>query len=100
MASTNSAVKVCIRIRPVSYNEEMEQGQSASSGGSILLTSPNTLAIGKNHAFTFDAIFDPDASQEIVYRSTVVALIDKFMQGYHATIFAYGQVSRPWCMWL
>jgi hypothetical protein len=88
-------VRVAIRIRPLTSKERMEDGNGECI---TLLDGGRQLVIGKNHSFSFDNIFDAEASQRLVYESTVIHLIDKFMDGYNATIFAYGQVkSAAFC---
>ena len=44
----------------------------------------------KDQTFGFDKIFDENASQADVYESTSKPLIDNVLDGYNATVFAYG----------
>jgi len=44
--------------------------------------------------FAFDRVFDVDAKQTEVYQGTTQPLIDFVLDGYNATVFAYG-VRRP-----
>jgi kinesin family member 18/19 len=44
----------------------------------------------KDQVFAFDRIFPEDASQTDVYEGTTRSLIDSVMDGYNATVFAYG----------
>lgn len=44
----------------------------------------------KDQTFGFDRIFDENASQGEVYESTTKPLLDSVLDGYNATIFAYG----------
>lgn len=44
----------------------------------------------KDQTFAFDRIFDQNASQGEVYESTTRSLLDNVMDGYNATVFAYG----------
>lgn len=50
--------------------------------------------LGKNHTYSFDKIFSPITQQSHIFTESVLPLIDKFMDGYNATIFAYGQVKK------
>ncbi|ORY03094.1 kinesin-domain-containing protein, partial [Basidiobolus meristosporus CBS 931.73] len=43
--------------------------------------------------FTYDHVFGPDAGQSDIYSQSVLQLMDKFTQGFNATILAYGQTS-------
>ena len=44
----------------------------------------------KDKRFIFDRVFDADASQYAVYESTAKPLLDGLLEGYNATVFAYG----------
>ncbi|KAJ5340963.1 hypothetical protein N7541_010087 [Penicillium brevicompactum] len=44
----------------------------------------------KDQTFAFDRIFDQNASQGEVYESTTRSLLDNVLDGYNATVFAYG----------
>ncbi|CAK0902748.1 unnamed protein product, partial [Prorocentrum cordatum] len=43
-----------------------------------------------NHLFTFDQVFDQDALQTDVYASTARASVVSALEGYNATVLAYG----------
>jgi len=45
------------------------------------------------HRFTFDYVFDLDATQEEVYNSTAKSAVLSMLEGYNSTIFAYGQTG-------
>ncbi|RPA87584.1 kinesin-domain-containing protein [Ascobolus immersus RN42] len=44
----------------------------------------------KDMRFGFDKIFDEDATQEEVYQATSQKLLDNVLDGFNATVFAYG----------
>ncbi|KAJ9260118.1 hypothetical protein DTO207G8_815 [Paecilomyces variotii] len=44
----------------------------------------------KDQTFCFDRIFDENASQGEVYEATSRSLLDSVLDGYNATVFAYG----------
>ncbi|KAI9208256.1 P-loop containing nucleoside triphosphate hydrolase protein [Polychytrium aggregatum] len=44
----------------------------------------------KEIRYSFDRVFSEEASQQEVYEGTVQPLIDSVLQGYNATVFAYG----------
>lgn len=56
----------------------------------------NRVAYGSNtkrireHRFVFDRLFDDSATQEEVYSNTTRPLLDSVLDGYNATVFAYG----------
>ncbi|PKI85178.1 hypothetical protein MVES_000882 [Malassezia vespertilionis] len=43
--------------------------------------------------FTFDRVYDADSAQEEIYNNSVEPLIQRFLDGYNTTVFAYGQTS-------
>ncbi|CAJ0583093.1 unnamed protein product, partial [Mesorhabditis spiculigera] len=63
----------------------------------ILLVDPekyenNILRQNRQHErqFSFDAAFGPNSSQEDVHAATTGPLVDSVVDGYNATVFAYG----------
>jgi kinesin family protein 18/19 len=44
----------------------------------------------KEHRFVFDKLFDEDTSQDNVYHDTTRPLLDSVLDGFNATVFAYG----------
>ncbi|VEU20242.1 DEKNAAC101224 [Brettanomyces naardenensis] len=44
----------------------------------------------REHRFVFDRLFDQNSSQEEVYNYTGKPLLDSVLEGYNATVFAYG----------
>jgi kinesin family protein 18/19 len=44
----------------------------------------------KDQTFAFDRVFDQNASQGELYESTTRSLLDNVLDGYNATVFAYG----------
>ena len=45
----------------------------------------------KHHEFNFDAVLNPSKTQAELYEAAGRKIISFFMDGYNATIFAYGQ---------
>ena len=44
----------------------------------------------KDQTFAFDRVFDDNTSQADVYGATTKSLLDSVLDGYNATVFAYG----------
>ncbi|RLN60370.1 hypothetical protein BBP00_00006025 [Phytophthora kernoviae] len=107
----HDSVKVCVRIRPLSSKEKQEQtksciritasmdGLSNSNAKSSRDTSfgqskePQQLIVGKDRAFTFDNILGTTTSQSDTYKTCVEPLVQGFLEGYNATVLAYGQTG-------
>ncbi|PSR77148.1 kinesin [Coniella lustricola] len=51
---------------------------------------PRTGKKVKDQVFAFDRIFDENANQTEVYEATTKNLLDSVLDGYNATVFAYG----------
>ena len=50
-----------------------------------------TSGFGRRKVYNFDQVFTPDHSQNDVYEGLGISgLITKVVEGYHATIVAYG----------
>ena len=98
-----SQVRVAVRIRPLSHSER------AQGGLCIVQTDPpqRTVSI-LQRKFTYDAVYDANISQSALYDnirgslSTVHGsddiecggMLQGFLDGYNATILAYGQTGR------
>ena len=96
MSSSSSAVKVCVRLRPLNRREKR--------GNTIPVVTANTekgeITVVKGlstkatrHAFNFDNVFSEFATQEEVFESTLLPIVGQVMKGYEATVFAYGQTG-------
>ena len=46
-----------------------------------------------NKTYTFDKVFNPNEDTLTVYKELVSPIMDNFVQGFNATIFAYGQTA-------
>jgi len=55
-----------------------------------ILSEENTIQI-KGKTFVFDGVLPPDTTQEAAYEKVGRETISDFMNGFNATIFAYGQ---------
>ena len=51
---------------------------------------PSTGKRVKDQTFGFDRVFDENTTQAEVYESTTRGLLDSVLEGYNATVFAYG----------
>ncbi len=107
---SNNNFKVVIRVRPPLPREL--NGENAPFQNVIAVEpAARTITISENpdnvddegylykygpystHRFTFDHVYDQNATQENVYNNTAKAVVDSALEGYNATIFAYGQTG-------
>jgi len=85
-----SSVKVALRIRPLSAKERLNCNRKCVS---VINNNNSTqLILHPDRKFSFDYIFDDNASQKDVYNTCVKPLLHNFIDGFNATILAYGQV--------
>ena len=93
-----SSITVAIRVRPLNQNEleiTPVEGIKIINSNSLIVTSDPNAAnkktnLIKEHQFFFDYVFGPSASQEQVYESTTQKLLPGIIDGFNATVFAYG----------
>ena len=86
------SIKVAVRIRPINRIE------ACSGTDNIAFTiDSNQLAL-QGHNFSFDYVFGPETSQQLLYHSTIKdAMLPKLFQGFNATVLAYGQTGSGKC---
>lgn len=46
--------------------------------------------------FVFDNAYDGNSSNEVIYGDICYSLVESVLEGYNATIFAYGQTGEKW----
>lgn len=97
-------VSVCVRIRPL-LPWEKQRGEQVGAlqvqdgkAGQIVLTptedAERARGGGAPRNFRFDAIFGQERSQKDVWDLTQMRkLVNKVVDGFHATVFAYGQTG-------
>ncbi len=44
----------------------------------------------KDARYAFDRVFGESSTQSVVYQHTALPLLDSVLEGYNATLFAYG----------
>ncbi|CAG7824190.1 unnamed protein product [Allacma fusca] len=90
---TEENVRVVVRVRPLS-TKEVEKGCKSiakvdPTGRRIDVVNP---VDSKKLTFCFDALFQ-DAEQAEIYNQIARPLVQNVLEGYNATIFAYGQTG-------
>lgn len=50
------------------------------------------VTLGSDKSFTYDFVFDTHENQQTLYENCASSLVAGALQGYNATVLAYGQV--------
>ena len=91
-----STLSVAIRVRPLNEREK-SGGQRfvwKIQDNSIEQTWKNSNSKRKQLAtYAFDRMFGPESKNEEVYDKVVKNIVTRAMEGYHCSVFAYGQTS-------
>ncbi|KAI9223657.1 hypothetical protein BC828DRAFT_232096 [Blastocladiella britannica] len=86
---TTTSVRVALRVRPLTAKETLaNEYECLSPIGGV----PQVI-LGKDRSFTYDHVFWTDSAQNTVYDDAVAPLLDRFMDGFNATVLAYGQTG-------
>lgn len=68
-------------------NSNSEKEKNSQNSISTLIKQQQKI---KENYFSFDFIFDKEATQEEIYLNTSKLLLEEVLEGYNATVFAYG----------
>ena len=101
MKKGNSNILVAVRCRPLSTKEKLKQSQKSAKiidEKIVVLTDVSAAkpeevfrqARSKEKTYAFDYAFDEGCGQQYIFERTTKFLIDGIMQGYNASVFAYG----------
>lgn len=90
-------VRVVVRVRPLNGKELDGHCKNIvcvdTINSEITVENPNAAQGEPPKVFSFDAVFDTDSTQVDIYNETARPIVDKVLQGYNGTIFAYGQTG-------
>ncbi|CAL5413959.1 unnamed protein product [Camellia sinensis] len=91
--SSDSGVKVIVRMRPPNKDEEEEElivQKIASDSLSIL-----------GQTFTFDSVADTESTQLDIFQLVGAPLVENCLAGFNSSVFAYGQTGsgKTYTMW-
>ncbi len=92
-----NAVKVVVRVRPFIKNESQECKSAVETRDGSLIRVDMAQKVGieppKWKGFPFDVVYGVRSEQKRIYDESVASFIDKLIQGFNSTVFAYGQTS-------
>ncbi|XP_049446555.1 centromere-associated protein E isoform X5 [Epinephelus fuscoguttatus] len=92
-----SAVKVCIRIRPLIAREESAESEDAEPVHLFWKADKKSVHQiddgNSTKSFSFDRVFTAEETTNQLYHNIAKPLVVSTVEGYNGTIFAYGQTS-------
>ncbi|CAL5224275.1 g6937 [Coccomyxa viridis] len=80
-------IQVVVRVKPLGED---------SQTGSLQIVSPSSVGMSTSYGprtWTFDHIAGPETSQEAFFAVAGEPFVEHCLEGFHASIFAYGQTS-------
>nr|XP_050858524.1 kinesin-like protein KIF19 isoform X2 [Vespula vulgaris] len=85
-------LKVAVRIRPLTSGETCGRTLHAINDKMVMLEEVVGEKLKRSfpRQYLFDVVFGEDATQEAVYNGTTKNLVQDVLNGYNATVFAYG----------
>ncbi|XP_060754647.1 centromere-associated protein E isoform X4 [Neoarius graeffei] len=90
-----SAVKVCVRVRPFIKREEADNAEPVQLHWKADKQAIHQIDDDGNmtKSFSFDRVFSAEESTKQLYNDIAKPLVVSTVEGYNGTIFAYGQTS-------
>ncbi|XP_062274108.1 kinesin-like protein KIF27 [Scomber scombrus] len=82
-------VRVAVRVRPLLPKEVLHNHQVCIR----VVPGSAQVMLGSDRLFSFDHAFGPTSSQDEVYESCILPLVEALLDGYNATVFCYGQTG-------
>jgi centromeric protein E len=86
-AKDDDSIQVCVRIRPFLGNEREDSSAWSWKDKTISQRSNSQVS------YSFDHLFHPGNSNNDIFESVIKNTVLKSMQGYHGTVFTYGQTN-------
>ena len=112
----NSNFKVAVRVRPPLPRElsadQFFKNVAAVQQNTIIVSEDLDATLDENgqllpssgsyntYSFVFDHVYDQNSTQKEVYENTAKAVVDSALQGFNATIIAYGQTGTGYTVCL
>ena len=80
--NNESSIQIGVRVRPLHDEED-----------SVLEVADTQVVVASEKVFNYDLMFGSEVSQETVYSQLVEERVQAVIEGYNATVFAYGQTG-------
>ncbi|XP_064456111.1 kinesin-like protein KIF20B [Ornithodoros turicata] len=90
----SSALLVYLRLRPVTSDTPSTVGSCLQMlDSTTVLAAPSSADSSNQKKFTFSEVFGPSSTQEQVFETAALGLIDNLINGKNVLMFAYGPTS-------
>lgn len=76
--NSSFTIRVAVRIRPLTENEKQHCQNNAIA---FIPNNQQQIILGGDRPFTFDYVYPPNSSQQDVYDTCVIPLLNKFIEG-------------------
>lgn len=80
-------VHVVVRIRPFIASDPPDAELNT------LVLDPTHVSVGNSRVFKADRVYMMEDATEVIYAESVAPLISRFLQGFNASVLAYGQTG-------
>jgi len=91
MEPNGAAVRVAVRARPLDVGTGA--ARLRKKGTAVRVAQGKQIVVNGNRGFTFDVAYGENTRQEEIFESEVRDLLYGCLQGYNASVLAYGQTS-------
>eukprot|EP01038_Epipyxis_sp_PR26KG_P004439 gene4439-6278_t len=98
-SNNNDQIKVCVRIRPLIGSNTSEEDVAWTWDENTIFPNNNVnnsyLSANANidFSYTFDHLFHPHHTNQQIFSNVVQNIVSSAMDGYHGSVFSYGQTS-------
>ena len=90
-------IQIFARLRPTSCRYEGLQTTptefAVQIGGSGVGSDRHAKRPSTKYAFKFSRVFEENSSQSEIFETVSRRMVDRCVEGYNGTVFAYGQTS-------
>lgn len=101
-AGGEQSIKVAVRVRPLLPSErdgnEVKTWEWTTNSIQLLESETSiynqySKTVTVKQAYQFDHLFNPESTNEIIFDNVVRNIVQSAMEGFHGSVFTYGQTS-------
>ena len=94
--NTTDNIKVLVRVRPFDHRENNSNNQTTKCVFADEISNVIELKGKTNNAqgtFKFDFVRNEQSSQRAIFSTIGESVVEKFLEGFHGCVIAYGQTG-------